>query len=59
MGLPENPYELFLKNARVAFNDGETFGAGGQGFVRLNFACPRSTLLEALRRIKEACDPYS
>jgi cystathionine beta-lyase len=59
MGLPENPYEFFLKNARVALNDGETFGAGGQGFVRLNFACPRSTLLEALRRMKEACDPYS
>lgn len=48
----DNPYEFFLKHARVALNDGRTFGTGGTGFVRLNFGCPRSILEEALSRIK-------
>ena len=53
-GLGQNPYEFFLKQARVALNDGATFGAGGEGFVRLNFGCPRATLVEALERMKQA-----
>lgn len=48
----DNPFEFFLKNARVALNDGRAFGTGGTGFVRLNFGCPRSTLEEALNRMK-------
>lgn len=69
MGLPEgtylawldcrkavngNPHEFFLEKARVAVNDGATFGNGGEGFVRLNFGCPRSMLEEALQRMKKA-----
>jgi cystathionine beta-lyase len=50
----ENPYQFFLDKARVAFSDGASFGSGGQGFVRLNFACPRATLKEALQRMKSA-----
>jgi cystathionine beta-lyase len=53
-GIPGNPQEFFLQRARVAMNDGATFGLGGDGFVRLNFACPRSTLSEALDRMREA-----
>jgi cystathionine beta-lyase len=53
-GIPGNPYEFFLKEARVAMNDGERYGQGGEGFVRLNFGCPRSRLTEALDRMKEA-----
>ncbi len=49
-----NPYEFFLRDARVALNDGATFGRGGEGCVRLNFGCPRSTLVEALRRVQQA-----
>lgn len=46
--------EFFLKKSRVAFNDGSIFGNGGQGFVRLNFGCPRQLLEEGLRRIQGA-----
>jgi cystathionine beta-lyase len=53
-GVPGNPYEFFLEKARVAFNDGRIFGPGGEGFVRLNFGCPRSILVEALERMKTA-----
>ena len=49
-----SPYEFFLKEARVALNDGKEFGTGGEGFVRLNFGCPRKTLEEALERMKRA-----
>ncbi|HSF82730.1 MAG TPA: PatB family C-S lyase [Anaerolineales bacterium] len=50
----DDPYQFFLENARVALNDGVTFGYGGQGFVRLNFGCPRSILVEALQRMRRA-----
>jgi cystathionine beta-lyase len=52
--LPANPHELFLQRARVALNDGQTFGRGGEGFVRLNFGCPRATLAAALDRMRQA-----
>ncbi len=55
-GLPDNPHRFFLKKARVAVNDGATFGPGGEGFVRLNFACPRATLLAALERMRAALE---
>lgn len=48
----DNPFDFFLKHARVALNDGRAFGTGGTGFVRLNFGCPRSILEEALSRMK-------
>ena len=36
----------------LGLNDGADFGA--PGFVRLNFGCPRATLEEGLRRLKQA-----
>jgi cystathionine beta-lyase len=53
-GIPGNPFEFFLREGKIAFNDGSEFGRGGQGFVRLNFACPRKTLTEALNRMVSA-----
>jgi len=52
--IPGNPFEFFLKHAKVALSDGREFGKGGEGFVRLNFACPRKTLKEALDRMRDA-----
>jgi len=49
-----NPYDFFLKQASVALNDGKSFGAGGEGFVRLNFGCPRNTLEQALNQMHQA-----
>lgn len=49
--LEPNPYDFYLEKAKVALTNGLDFGEGGQGFVRLNFGCPRSTLQEALHRI--------
>lgn len=49
-----SPHKFFLEKARVALNEGADFGPGGEGFVRLNFGCPRQTLTEALERISSA-----
>lgn len=46
--------ELFVKKARLALNDGEMFGPGGEGFMRLNIASPRSVIRQALEQLKEA-----
>ena len=53
-GIPGNPYHFFLKEAKVALNNGTECGEGGEGFVRLNFACPRSILVDALERMRSA-----
>ncbi len=47
-------HQFFLVQARVALNEGADFGPGGEGFVRLNFGCPRQTLTEALERMRSA-----
>jgi cystathionine beta-lyase len=52
--LPGNPHKFFLEEAGVAMNDGASFGQGGEGFVRLNFACPRATLVQALEQMRDA-----
>ena len=46
--------DFFLKQCRVYFSDGAMFGAELEGFIRINFGCPRSVLLEALERIEQA-----
>ncbi|MED4584265.1 MalY/PatB family protein [Brevibacillus choshinensis] len=46
--------QFILKQAKVAVNQGYTFGSGGEGFIRMNIACPRSVLEEGLSRIEKA-----
>ena len=48
--------EFFLKRAGVAINDGSDFGKGGENFVRLNFACPRKKLIQALQQMKNSIE---
>ncbi len=55
-GISGRPFDFFLKEAKVALNDGVEFGRGGEGFVRLNFACPRKTLTEAIDRMATALE---
>jgi cystathionine beta-lyase len=47
---------LILNEARVYLDEGFLFGPEGEGFERINIACPRSILAEALDRIKKAID---
>ena len=52
--LPKKLNEFFLTKAKVAMNEGSTFGAGGVGFMRMNIACTKATLVKALERINKA-----
>lgn len=53
---PEDTNHFILEKAKVAGDIGTWFGEAGGGFVRLNFACPRSTLAAALERIRTAVE---
>lgn len=46
--------DLFVNKAGLALNDGAMFGPGGEGYMRLNIACPRSLLATALSQLKAA-----
>ncbi|MGJ9383204.1 MalY/PatB family protein [Salipaludibacillus sp. CF4.18] len=46
--------KLFVEDGKVGFNPGTSFGKGGEGFVRMNVACPQATVLEGLKRMKKA-----
>jgi cystathionine beta-lyase len=47
---------LMIDEARVYLDEGFLFGPEGEGFERINLACPRAILVEALERIKQAVD---
>jgi len=46
--------DFMLKKAKVALDDGKIFGPGGEGFERINVACPLSILKECMDRIFNA-----
>ncbi|MEN6622329.1 MAG: PatB family C-S lyase [Smithella sp.] len=55
LGLDDNALRSFMREkAKVGLDDGFLFGAGGSGFQRMNIACPRSVLKEALGRLEAA-----
>lgn len=45
---------LLLEKENVRINEGTLYGAAGEGFIRINIACPRQTLIEGLTKIKSA-----
>ena len=55
LGLSEKELEQFIaQKAKLWLDDGVIFGKAGEGFERVNIACPRATLKEALERLKKA-----
>lgn len=46
--------EFFLKKTKLWLDEGTMFGNGGSGFMRINIACPKQLLTEALTRIENA-----
>ncbi|MBN2241811.1 MAG: PatB family C-S lyase [Acidobacteria bacterium] len=53
-GIEGAPERFFLEKARVALSEGTEFGKNFEKFARLNFACPRRVLDEALERMAAA-----
>jgi len=46
--------ELLLNKGKLALHIGSKFGKNGEGFLRMNIACPKETLLDGLKRLKIA-----
>ena len=45
--------DLIIHKAGLWLDSGKIFGKAGEGFQRINVACPRATLTEALERIRK------
>jgi cysteine-S-conjugate beta-lyase len=46
--------KFMLEEAKVGLNNGADYGAGYQGFLRINLATSKAILLEALERLERA-----
>lgn len=56
LGLTADELKRFMvEQCGLALNAGISFGEAGAQFVRVNLACPRSTVEECLRRLKKGC----
>jgi cystathionine beta-lyase len=55
LGIPAQKLdEALTYRGKLWLSAGYTFGKGGKGFTRINAACPRSVLHNALERLKNA-----
>ena len=55
LGLSNEELRRFMiEKAKLGFNEGWTFGRSLSGYMRLNAACPRSTLERAMKQLEEA-----
>ena len=43
-----------LKKEKLWVNEGSLYGEAGEGFIRINIACPRQRLIDGLNRLKRA-----
>lgn len=51
--------DLFIDKAHLALNDGEMFGPGGEGFMRLNIGSPKAYVREGLEKLAKAVTSQS
>lgn len=57
LGLTNKELEKFMvEQAGIGLDVGTWFGSGGEGFMRLNIACPRTLLKDGLYRIRKAVE---
>ena len=51
--------ELLLKAEKLWINEGSMYGEAGEGFIRINIACPRQILIDGLNRLKRGLKEIS
>ena len=55
----DEAYEKLMKEGRVYVNSGTMYGRrAGEGYLRINLACPRATLLEGMKRMGGVLKQY-
>lgn len=52
----ESLVHLCVDGAKLALNDGAMYGKEGEGFMRINLACPQSIIAQALHQLKDAIE---
>lgn len=55
---PDDLEQFLLNKAKLALNKGSAFGKEGEGFMRLNIACSRSLVEEAMNRLDQAVQEW-
>ena len=50
--------QFIIEKAGLGLNDGPVFGPGGEGFQRINLACPRAYVEEAMNRLENAIKTF-
>lgn len=50
----EELHDFMINEAKIRVNDGYIFGKGGEGFIRVNAACPRAVIMKAMAQLKDA-----
>jgi cystathionine beta-lyase len=46
--------KMLLEEQRLFLNEGTIYGSGGEMFLRINIACPKTVLMDGLNRFKQA-----
>jgi len=46
--------QLIVQDAKLWLDTGTLFGQDGEGFERINIACPRATIEQAMQRLERA-----
>ncbi|MCM1451682.1 MAG: pyridoxal phosphate-dependent aminotransferase [Clostridium sp.] len=60
LGIPsEELEEMLIRDAHVWVNAGKMYGEAGEGFLRINLACPRARLRTGLERMFKTLKEYS
>ena len=53
---PKDLQNFFITKAKLGLNAGDSFGTGGEGFMRMNIGCTRESLQKAMNQLKTAVD---
>ncbi|MBR1811904.1 MAG: pyridoxal phosphate-dependent aminotransferase [Clostridia bacterium] len=51
--------DFIRRETGLYLSAGGSYGRAGQGFLRMNLACPRDRLADGLQRLKQAADAFS
>jgi cystathionine beta-lyase len=51
---PEKLNRFFIEKAHLGLSEGQAFGPGGEGFMRMNVACPLSVVEKAMHQLENA-----
>ncbi len=58
LGMADEAAEFIRSETGLFLSAGSTYGTGGEDFLRMNIACPKSVLADGLNRLKVGINEY-